>query len=62
MKYYTVYDNKTDRVVAFGRAEECTQMLGLKSVACFYSIVSKSHRRKKYSVVVTEGDDAPSDT
>ena len=49
MIYYTVYDNKTDDVIAFGTAAECAQQLQLSSVDSFYCLVSR--KRKKYTVV-----------
>ncbi len=52
--YYTVYNNKTDEVVAFGSAKECADKLRLKNVRLFYSYVSKSKSGliKKYKIVV----------
>lgn len=36
-KYYTVYDNKTDAVVAFGSAQECADKLGMKKESFYYA-------------------------
>lgn len=58
-KYYTVYNNKTDEIVAFGTAEECAKKLRLKSINCFYALVSRNG--PKYSVVKEERDDVKSD-
>lgn len=55
-KYYTVYDNRTDEVVAFGSAVECTQKLGLKDLRQFYAFCSKTKSgiRRNHSVVVED--------
>ena len=55
-KYYTVYDNKTDEIVAFGSSKECMAKLGIKDIEQFYALVSKTKSGliKKYSVVVDE--------
>jgi hypothetical protein len=55
-KYYTIYSNKTDEVVAFGDSLECCKKLGLKDLRQFYAFVSKTKSgiRKGYSVVVEE--------
>ena len=42
--YYTVYDNRTDEVLAFGRSEECARQLGV-TLGSFYSILSRSRKR-----------------
>lgn len=51
--YYTVYLNKTDEIVASGNAEECAKQLSKKSLASFYSLVSKNRVgvQKRYTVV-----------
>ena len=56
MKYYTVYLNKTDEIVAFGTAKECAEKLHLADVEVFYATVSKNKSGilKKYTVVVDE--------
>lgn len=61
-RYYTVYDNKSDEIVAFGSSVECTKKLGLKDTEQFYAFVSKTRSGliKRYSVVVedeTQNDD-----
>ena len=50
---YTVYDAKTDRLLAFGTVEECTKALGYKSFSSFYQMVSRfqNGRQKKYYVL-----------
>lgn len=61
MKYYTVYDKKTETVVAFGNSKRCTEMMGLPSANSFYSIVHNARigKNQKWEVVVEEleGDD-----
>ena len=59
-KYYTVYKNDNDEIVAFGTSAQCAETLGLKDVEQFYSFVSKTRSglRKNYVVVVDEDDDA----
>ena len=58
--YYTVYESKTDELVAFGTAIKCAEMM-LISVESFYSIVSKfkSGESEKYFIVSekTEAED-----
>lgn len=53
--YYTVYDNQTDEILAFGKYDECAKMLGVKA-GSFYSLVSraKAGLSKKYSIVVEQ--------
>ena len=54
INYYTVYSNKTDEIVAFGTAEECTKQLGLASIDSFYCLMSRNRSGKlhKYTVLV----------
>lgn len=52
MKYYTVYDNHTEEVVAFGGSMPCAAALGM-SVESFYCLVSRGGS-KKYSIVSEE--------
>ena len=61
-KYYTVYDNSNDEIVAFGSATECMKKLGIKDIEQFYSFVSKTRSglRKSHTVVVDEEDDSNS--
>lgn len=56
--YYGVYKKATDELIAFGNAEQCARMLGLKSARQFYAFVSKTRSglRKRYEVIV---DDEP---
>ena len=57
-KYYTVYRNGTDEVVAFGTAEECAKIRGI-TLDSFHSFVSntRSGRTKTYSVIVEDIDE-----
>ena len=50
---YTVYDAKTDQLLAFGTVEDCTKALGYKSFDSFYEMVSRfqNGRQKKYHVL-----------
>lgn len=58
MKYYTVYKEDTDEIIAFGNASQCTEILGLKDTRQFHAFVSKTRSglRKRYKVVVEECD------
>lgn len=49
--YYTIYDRKTETVVAFGTSKECTQMLKCSS-SYFYCLVNRNRngRNKKYLI------------
>lgn len=53
---YTVYDAKTDELLAFGTSDMCAELLGFKSVSRFYEMVSRvEHGRvKKYNVLKEE--------
>lgn len=55
-KYYTVYDERTEEIVAFGNASQCTKILGLKDTRQFHAFVSKTRSglRKNYNVVVED--------
>lgn len=46
-RYYIMYDNKTDQVVAQGTSKECAEQLHT-SINCFHSIVSKAKRGKRH--------------
>ena len=52
-KYYTVYNAKTDEIIASGTSGKCAEMMGT-SLKGFYSIVSrtKDGKIKKYEIVV----------
>ncbi len=56
--YYTVYDARTDEVLAFGNATQCAATLGCANARIFHSIVSKAwHGKiKKYAVVAEDLD------
>ena len=58
-KYYTIYDNTNDEVVAFGSAVDCMKKLNIKDIEQFYSFVSKTRSglRKRYTVVAEDEDD-----
>lgn len=62
-KYYTVYDERIEEIIAFGNASQCTVILGLKNVRQFHAFVSKTRSglRKNYKVVV-EDDGEESDS
>lgn len=51
--WYTVYDSKTDDVIALGDYHQCCKSMGIRS-SSFYSIVqhTKTGRDKKYTFVV----------
>lgn len=40
--YYTVYDTRTDEVLAFGNATQCAATLGCANARIFHFIVSKA--------------------
>ena len=54
-KYYTIYLNKNDRVIAYGSAKEIAEALNI-SRATVYSRISKamSGTAKKYAVAKDE--------
>lgn len=53
IKYYTVYLEENDKVIAFGTAKECAKAMNI-SYQHFLSIVSKwKHgKRKKYALLI----------
>lgn len=57
-KYYTVYSDKNDEIVAFGTSAECCKTLGYKDIEQFYAFVSKTRSGliKHYSVVAESID------
>ena len=59
MKYYTVYREDTEEIIAFGNAVQCSEILGLKSARQFHAFVSKTRSglRKHYKVVVEADED-----
>ena len=58
MKYYTVYREDTEEIIAFGNAVQCAEILGLKDARQFHAFVSKTRSglRKRYKVVIEEDD------
>lgn len=62
--YYTVYDDRTDDVLAFGNAVQCAAMLGCASTQSFRSIASKAQhgKYKKYNVITENLDKEDEDT
>lgn len=52
MKYYTVYLNSTDEIVAAGTARECAKKMN-RSVESFYCSVgrTRSGKHKKYTII-----------
>lgn len=53
VNYYTIYDAKTDRVMASGSAVECAEALQMGLIS-FYSMVTRvrNGETKRYAVVV----------
>ena len=52
-KYYSVYDSKTETMIAFGTSKECAEKLGIK-VESFYYAISRQNRgvgKRKYSII-----------
>lgn len=56
MRYYAVYERKTDRLLASGSASFCTRQLGLPSVNSFYCLVGRvrSGKNMKYEVLIED--------
>lgn len=57
MKYYAIYDARSDTLLAEGTARECRKKLGCSSIDTFYALISRSHRgiNKKYRVEIKNG-------
>lgn len=57
MKYYAVYDARTDELLAEGNSRECREKLGCSSMDTFYALVNRSRRgiNKSYKVVIEKG-------
>lgn len=53
MKWYTVWDNRTDDVLACGTSKDCRQMMGL-SESAFKSLAHnvKTGKNNKFSILV----------
>ena len=58
-RYYTIYRNKTDEIVAAGNMRECATQLGVKP-SSMYSIISKNNKgkRKTYTIVFDDSSEA----
>lgn len=54
-RYYTVWNAKTDELIACGTAEECATVMG-RSIADFHTMVSRvrSGKNKKFVVLVED--------
>lgn len=59
MKYYTVYREDAEEIIAFGNAVKYAEILGLKNARPFHAFVSKTRfgLRKHYKVVVEEDNE-----
>lgn len=57
MKYYAVYDARTDELLAEGNSRECREQLGCSSMDTFYALVNRAKRgiNKSYKVVIKKG-------
>lgn len=57
MKYYEIYDKKTDLLIARGTSIECKKQLGCASIDSFYALANRSRRgiNKAYRVVIKKG-------
>lgn len=57
-RWYTIYDGKTDEVIASGTAEHCAKALGYKNRTGFDQMLSRAKHGKiaKYRVVVEDKD------
>lgn len=51
--YYTVYENKSDSIVAFGNAEDCAKQMH-RSLSSFYCTVNRNRKglHHKYTIVI----------
>jgi len=58
VRYYTIYRNKTDEIVAAGNMRECAIQLGVKP-SSMYSIISKNNKgkRKTYTIVFDDSSE-----
>lgn len=58
-KYYTIYDNKTDEIIAFGSANQCIEKMKLKNRNTFFSMVSnvRTGKIKKYKIIVDDDEE-----
>ena len=58
-KYYTVYLNKTDEIIAVGDSAQCAKRLHT-TVGSFYSTVTNCKKGKnfKYSIVIDDMADS----
>lgn len=53
--YYTVYDLKTDEIIASGNAQECAEQLGVTLNTMYKTVMlSKRGKSKKYYVLVDD--------
>ena len=43
-KYYSVYDKRTDELIACGTSKECAKILGWKNVGVFRHLMSREKR------------------
>lgn len=57
MKYYAIYDARTDELLAEGNSRECREILGCSSMDTFYALVNRAKRgsNKRYKVVIKKG-------
>lgn len=61
--YYTIYEKKTEKVVAFGTAKEYAKQMN-RSVSSFYCTVSRNRLGKHHKYVIVsdvEEDDVEHD-
>ena len=56
MRYYAIYERKTDRLLASGSAAFCTRQLGIASIRSFYCMVGRirSGKIKKYEILIED--------
>lgn len=55
INYYTVYENKTDLIVAFGNAKDCARQMN-RSLSSFYCTVNRNRKglHHKYTIIIDQ--------
>lgn len=60
-RYYTFYDNKTDKILWFGTANELVAKGEFKNISCVRTLVANINRGKNRSVTVVIDDEVLDD-
>lgn len=55
--YYTVYDNRTDKIIIAGNSVQCAAHLGIKQESFYYAI-SRQNRpgNHRYTIIVEKNE------